>query len=232
MPRRGGRIPPVPLDSRSTRRIALDGAHSANALDVCKALIREVMTWRALGRQVSAVVCCRTPDLENDPEIRSWLGGKSPHAVARIEVKPLSEPVVREIVGPAYEQLGVRQREVLRSAHCLAIWAQLAEGGTLPKFRSATDLMREYWKDRRRELVKCGISAEAANLTLDALVEYMESNARLYAPETLVASRLVVSDALQSLGIVQIAGRSGHFLPPKSLRFPRGRTLVASDPSR
>ena len=48
-------------------------AHSANALDVCKELLRQVRQLRYSGRKIMAVLSCRTFDLENDPEIRNWL---------------------------------------------------------------------------------------------------------------------------------------------------------------
>lgn len=48
--------------------------HSANALDVCKEMVRQVSSFRRDNRNISIVISCRTFDLENDPEIRYWLG--------------------------------------------------------------------------------------------------------------------------------------------------------------
>jgi hypothetical protein len=45
-------------------------SHSANALDVCKQLLGQVRLLRTGGKAITAILSCRTFDLENDPQIR------------------------------------------------------------------------------------------------------------------------------------------------------------------
>ena len=73
-------------------------AHSANALDVCKLLVLEVRNLRDLGRDISVVLACKTFDLEHDPEIKNWLKESSSLKCRRVEVKPLPEEAVKEVM--------------------------------------------------------------------------------------------------------------------------------------
>jgi hypothetical protein len=74
--------------------------HSLNALDVCKALVREVNSLRAVGKKIGVVLACRTYDLDNDPDIKHWLSAntESESRIVRIEVAPFEGGVVESIV--------------------------------------------------------------------------------------------------------------------------------------
>jgi hypothetical protein len=186
-------------------------AHTSGALDVCKSLVREVEALRRLGKSISAVLCCRTFDLEHDPEIREWLASAGNDTSCRVEVKALSDGLVREVVGDRYDALSRRQQEILQSPQMLALWLELEQSEAIVDFSSATELMRKYWTDRCHAARRLGIAESELNMALDAIVKYMESEGRLSAPEGLLANRPATSDALQSLGIIRTASHQTSF---------------------
>jgi len=205
----GGRPAVLILDQLDALRWT--SAHSADALDVCKALVREAQVLCGVEKRVSVILSCRTFDLEHDPEIKGWLGGGEQKQVCKIEVKPLSDAVVKGLVGQPYEDLRDRGKEILRSPQYLAIWVELSKSGPVPPFQSAAQLMREFWQDRRRVLQSLGFSGEEVTAALDAVVDYMEKWSRQDAPRRLLAERPKICDDLTSLGIFRAAGQQIAF---------------------
>ena len=183
-------------------------SHTASSLDVCKVMVREVMSLRSMGKYISVVLSCRTFDVENDPEIKSWLGKETvaDQRYRKIEVKSLPDKSVEEIVknvGGNYEGLTNRQKQILSSPQHLAMWVIILQEGDTPDFQSSTQLMRVFWKNRYQELEKAGVVASDANHVLDMLVNYMEQNGKISAPASLVNNHQRVYTELQSIGIIR-----------------------------
>ncbi len=178
-------------------------AHSANALDVCKELVRQVQSLRQGGRKIAVVLCCKTVDLEHDPEIKSWLADLPGRKFHKVEVKGLTMKTLEKIVGPSINQMSDRQKQILACPQNLAMWMELKATGTMPEFRSATELMRRFWKNRRMILEKAGITNEQMGNVLNALVDYMEGHGKVSAPERIVNDWPNVTRALFSHGILQ-----------------------------
>ncbi|HUY37040.1 MAG TPA: hypothetical protein VMV69_30255 [Pirellulales bacterium] len=198
-------------------------AHAAQGLDVCKELVREVRTQRAFGRNLTAVIACRTFDLQHDPEIRRWLTQTDTGSFKKIEVQKLPDAAVREIVresGVDPDRLTARRLSLLASVQNLAMWAEIVRSETdSPDFDSATQLMREFWRNRRREIEKAGVSPSDRDDLLDLFVDHMEQHATLSAPARLTARSLALATQLQSLGIIQVSGRSVTFCHQSYLDF-------------
>ncbi|WP_295513358.1 hypothetical protein, partial [Thiolapillus sp.] len=72
-----------------------------------------------------------------------------------------------------------------------------------PSFRTATELMRQFWKNRRQHLNKAGISNPQSNAFLEPLINYMECQGKISAPATIVEKTPDVLDAFISFGILQ-----------------------------
>jgi len=178
-------------------------AHSANALDVCKELVRQVQSLRQGGKRIAVVLCCRTFDLEHDPEIKSWLANLPGRKFHKVEVKGLMMKTLEKIVGPSLSQMSDRQKQILACPQNLAMWMELKKTGTIPEFRSATELMRRFWKNRRMILEQTGITGEQMGNVLNALVDYMEGHGKISAPERIVNDWPNVTRALFSHGILQ-----------------------------
>lgn len=199
-------------------------SHSANSLEVCKAIVREATSLRANGKPVSIVLSCRTFDLEHDPEIKSWLenqtrgGGRC----KKIEVKGLSDDAIKTVVtrlGGHFGEFTQRQKDILASPQHLAMWATIAHDGCISNFRSSTELMRHFWANRYQELVKAGVTEDETDGVLDALVNYMERNGRLSAPSSLIANRQRVAHELQTLGVIRTCDKQVTFCHQSYLDF-------------
>lgn len=181
--------------------------HSLGALEVCKALVREVRSFRTCGKQISVVLACRTYDLQNDPEIKNWLQAEKNRAdrLVEIPVGPLSTEAVTSVVKSLLHnanQLSKRQLNILQSPQHLAMWVPIVHERGAFEFQNRVQLMREYWAGRMREMRNRGISEPDANRVLTSLVEYMEHNRCITAPRTLVGDTTVL-DALCGCGLIR-----------------------------
>jgi hypothetical protein len=180
-------------------------AHSSNALDVCRELVGQAQSLRQSEKNIVVILCCRTFDLEHDPEIRNWLANLPGREFRKVEVKALPTKTLEKIVGPSLSQMTDRQKLILACPQNLAIWMELKDAGTTPEFRSTTELMRRFWENRRLVLERAGIPMEQMETALNALVDYMEGHGKISAPERVTANWPKVTKALFSHGILQVS---------------------------
>ena len=187
------------------------GAHSAVAMDVCKELVRQVRSLRHARKKIVIVFACRTFDLENDPEIKNFLADAENQDFVTIPVGEFSDEQLKKIIGRDFDTLRRSQKRILSCPHNLAMWMQLRQDGMKPDFRSATELMRRFWENRRHVLKqKAGISADQIEAFLKPLLDYMESKGEISAPASIVSQNPSTRDLLTSFGILQqSSGRIG-----------------------
>ena len=196
-------------------------AHSSHSLEVCKEVVRETQVLKSMGKPISVILACRTFDLEHDPEIRGWLKHPSLNC-HRIAVKGLSKETVQNIVAELpvdFATMSDRQREILRSPQHLAMWVEMTRADAPPAFLSGTQLMREFWRNRYRVLEENGIPPAESDSVLNALVNYMEQNSRISAPERLVRAHVKTLEALSSLGVIQTSDGRISFCHQSYLDF-------------
>ncbi|MEM8671189.1 MAG: hypothetical protein AAGG48_26945 [Planctomycetota bacterium] len=190
-------------------------SHATEGLDVCKEMVREALAMRSLGQRMSIVICCRTFDLEHDPQIRAWLKSSKDVKLEKVIVKELAETTVRSFVESQdvnYDRMVPKRQELLRSVQNLAIWAEVVRAeDSSPEFDSGTDLMRQFWANRRREIEKAGFANAERDQLLDGLVQYMESNASLCAPVRLIERNEGLVTQLQTQNIIQVDRRTVTF---------------------
>jgi hypothetical protein len=181
-------------------------SHSGAAMDVCKELVRQVRSLRSTGKNVIIVFACRTFDLENDPEIKNLFGDSKKQGITKIPVKEFSDKLLQEILGPDFTSLSNAQKRILSCPHNLAIWMELKKEGAIPVFRSATELMRRFWENRRQILEeRARISADQMNAFLTPLLNYMEDRGEISVPITLAAQNPSIRNAFVSFGILQLS---------------------------
>lgn len=184
--------------------ICWTSAHSDNALDVCKELERHIQLKRLNGDKICIVLSSRTFDLENNPAIRNWLSKKNAQDFDRVEVKQLPAETVQQLVGTSFSMLTHKEKDLLANPLNLSMWLELNRDGIVPRFRTATALMREFWKDRRRILQeKAGITPADIEQVLTPLIDYLEKNGKISAPQRIVEKWPRLVEALFSYGILQ-----------------------------
>lgn len=208
-------------------------SHAAECLEVCKEMLREVVAMRQLGTEITIILCCRTFDLEHDPQIRAWLAPTDKRLVStRIPVEELSDAVVDEVVreiGIDYDRFSARQKELLRTINNLAIWTEVVRSEERsPDFGSQTQLLRVYWQNRFQILESEGISSTDLNALLDRLVDYMENKATLSAPARLIEGHQKIATELQSLGVIRVSCRIVTFAHQTHLDFLIARRALDS----
>jgi len=177
-------------------------SHSPNALDVCKELLRHVRALRQNGRKISVVLCCRTFDLENDPEIRNWLTTPAENGFVKFEVNEFTAKTVQQVVGASFHRLTERQKRVLSCAQNLSIFMELSQRGAVPEFRTATELMSRYWVDFRRKIENTRVGLSEVDAVLNSLVDYLESHGSISAPKRILNTWITTKEAMISRGII------------------------------
>ncbi|MCK4622782.1 MAG: hypothetical protein KAT62_11285 [Desulfuromonadales bacterium] len=192
-------------------------AHSKNALDVCQELVAHVEMLRRNGRAITIVLSCRTFDLEHDPSIRNWLSGSK---YTNVTVKGLADDVLQEIIGPAYLQMSGKVKSLLSVPLNLSIWVELSRSGDVPPFNTSTDLIREFWKRKRLDLeVEAGFPTDKVNQVLFPLVDFMEQNGKISAPERVVTDWPLTVKALRSYGVLQQSSKEISFCHQRYLDY-------------
>lgn len=201
--------------------------HSANALDVCKELIRQVLSFRSDGKSISVVLSCRTFDLEHDPEIRNWLDDRCMPQWTKLEVRFLPETSVRAIAGTVYEEMNGRQKLILSNPQNLAMWVELRNQGNLPPFSSATELMKRFWEIKREQMELNGASVNDINSILGTLVNWLEANGKVSAPIRILSfCSINTLNLFKSLGIIYEQNNKVSFCHQSYLDFLIAEHLV------
>ncbi len=180
--------------------------HSLNAMEVCKSLVREVRSLRDLGGPISVVLACRTYDLQNDPQIKSWLNAEKQKQDQSVEipVSPLTADKVREVarrIGQESVKLTERQVQILQLPQHLAMWVRITRERGAFEFQNRIQLLREFWGDRMRELADRNVMGDRANSALAIIVNYMEKNGTIAAPQSIVDEPILL-DALCAVGLL------------------------------
>lgn len=190
-------------------------SHSAEGLSVCEELIRQTVALRAQGRSVAIVIACRTFDLQQDPLLKTLFAASARFRVEKIEVRELEQSVVVSTarhLGIEVDRLTPRRLSLLQSVQNLAMWIEVVRSESrTPEFDSATGLMREFWKNRRRELEERGISATDRDAALNRIVDHMEQSTALVAPARLLHNNERLTTELQTLGVISISGAQVSF---------------------
>ncbi len=188
-------------------------AHSSEAWDVC----REVISEALLGSTVlKVVVCCRTFDLEHDPQLRGW--EQEIRNLRRIEVEQLSpEEVTAAIQRAADGRAGVpilrpKEQNLLRHIHHLQMWLTIyASAESVRAFDTSWSLMGQFWANRLDELAKGGILRERAEKFEQRFVEAMEGGAVLTAPVRKLGMSQSELDLYQHHHLIQVTASSQTF---------------------
>jgi len=177
-------------------------AHANNSLEVCKEMVRHIRSLQESGKEITVVLSCRTFDLEHDPSIKNWLVVEK--GFVKIEVKELPDKKLKELIGAPFEQMTSKERSLLACPQNLSIWMELKRSGVTASFQNVTSLMQEFWRDRRSKIYKeAGIELSLLEQVLSILIDYMEKNGRISAPERVVSSWPNVIEALCSYGVLQ-----------------------------
>ena len=180
-------------------------SHSAEAWDVCREMMEEALATPGL----KLVVCCRTVDLDHDPQLRAW--EKKSEYLSRVAVNLLEEEDVsasfRRFVGDGDATLPVRARELqlLRHVQHLQMWLAILESrGRITAFDTSWGLLQQFWATRRDALIEGGLTQERVEETEHRLVQALEGGAVLSAPVRKLDMSAEELDRFQTLHLLQV----------------------------
>lgn len=221
------------LDSVSKDRNAvlildqLDGLrwtlpYSREALLVCSELIRQVKHLnREREKEISIIFVCRTYDLENDNNIKALFNKDKDKTVnwKTVEVNEFNDQIVQDIVGPAYNSLTDKLKNLLKLPSNLYIWQQLNNPRESNEFTSTYHLVTEWWNQLVRESVQFGLIESDLTQSKERMVEVFEESGKLTALSSelrinnstidfLVSSGFIVKQDIGTLSIVSFVHQS------------------------
>ena len=180
-------------------------AHSFNSLDVCKELVRQVISLRRDKKDVRVVISCRTFDMEHDPELRNWLSDNKNNGYmwSKIEINPLNVTTIRSNVGETYDQMQDKQKRLLSNPQNLYMWKEL-NSECRSFILSSVDLLRQFWSYKFSQMERSGIAISVIKEILDILINHMEPHGKIAAPCRLLLgySEKAITE-LKSNGIIQ-----------------------------
>jgi hypothetical protein len=190
---------------------------SANS-DVGWHLCLEIIEEALRNPTMTVVVVGRSVDFDDDQRIQHWRRGHEQSKDVEIEsfrVGRIPNEVVSDVVGQYgidYSSLLPRERELLSNAQNLQLWWRLAEDDKVARFSSRADLLKSFWKQSRDKAVqKHNIAINEIDSLLDCIVEYMDQNGRLNAPNILIDRHRQAADVLRSLGIIEEGTGTSRF---------------------
>ncbi len=191
------------------------GAHSSESWALCRRMLEAALELP----DMTVVLACRTFDLDDHPQIRRWeetRRAQAPTQVKRIQVAGLPEDAVRDVVGGFggdYASMSTGQRSLLANAHGLQLWCRLVERGALPsEFATKTDLIQAFWDDCfARAESDAGIPRERLSVVLGKLVEYLDDQRTLIAPELVLRDAPDVRQFLSSQSVIHAPGKGLRF---------------------
>ena len=194
--------------------------HSADALEVCKEMMRQVLSFQRDGRNISIVLACRTFDLNNDKGIKEWLANKDINRLSMIEIQLLPESCVLKLVGSDYEKMNERQRKIIATPQNLSMWVELGKQGELPLFKSSTELMKSFWELKKQKLELNGIAAHDIDKIINELVNWLEKYGKISMPRRLLLScSMVALEVFQSQGVIHEQDKMISFCHQSYLDF-------------
>jgi len=184
------------------------GAEASTAFETCRQMVKEAM----LRKGLRVVACCRTFELENDPQIRSWIE----HDQARkLRVDRLSPQTVREVVsslGADADALSGRQVDLLRTILLLRTWEETVRTSHgVPEFQGERELLDAFWESRLLEAERMGVAWTTLQQVVDEVVDYLDQHNTLVVPRRLFHGRPRVKEVLLSLNVLSQDGSTIQF---------------------
>lgn len=182
------------------------GSHSSNALEICRQLVRQLLSLRQEKIQISIVLACRDFDVQEDAALSSWISSLTSH-LNKISISKLDESIVSNLIKnyEVYSSLTEEKKKTLQIPLWLNIYLTIAERiQSAPQFTNKLELVRLF-RENRLDLLEYShhISKQDAIKLIDIIVEQMSRNSRLNVNEnTLPLGNQNTLHALISVGLL------------------------------
>lgn len=167
------------------------GSHSSNALEICRQLVRQVLSLRQEKIQISIILASRDFDAQEDAALSSWIGSLTNH-LSEISISTLDQSIVSNLIKDyeVYNSLTQEKKKTLQIPLWLNIYLTIAERiQSAPQFTNKLELVRLF-RENRLDLLEFShhISKQDAINLIDVIVEQMSRNSRLNVNENILPS--------------------------------------------
>lgn len=182
------------------------GSHSSNALEICRQLVRQLLSLRQEKIQISIILASRDFDIQEDAALSSWISSLTSH-LNEISISKLDESIVSNLIKnyEVYSSLTEEKKKTLQIPLWLNIYLTIAERiRSAPQFTNKLELVRLF-RENRLELLEYShhITKQDAIKLIDIIVEQMSRNSRLNVNEnTLPSGSQNTLHALISVGLL------------------------------
>lgn len=182
------------------------GSHSSNALEICRQLVRQLLSLRKEKIQISIVLASRDFDIQEDAALSSWISSLTSH-LSEINISKLDESIVGNLIKnyEVYSSLTEEKKKTLQIPLWLNIYLTIAERiQSAPQFTNKLELVRLF-RENRLDLLEYShhISKQDAIKLIDTIVDQMSRNSRLNVNEnTLPSGSQNTLHALISVGLL------------------------------
>ncbi|AZS51040.1 hypothetical protein DM558_09750 [Entomomonas moraniae] len=180
-------------------------SHSNNALDICREIVKQIISLRKQGKDISIVLASRDFDLNEDIALSSWLQCINDNRLD-IKLTLLDENTIIPLVSPyeAYSSLAEEKKEILKIPLWLGIYLSIAKRTqTAPQFNNKLELVRKFWEDRLKQISLCGVTEQEATVFIDDIVTLMINQSQLSISENALSTGTKKQlEALISVGLL------------------------------
>ena len=188
--------------------------HSANALEICKMMIRQAETLnRYEGARITVLLISRTFDLETDAGLQSLAETKCDHYLSwqKIQINEFTDEEVRSFIGSAYDTYPQKLQILLKTPSTLYIWSKLEKEADITSAVTTQELMQKWWNQILDRCTKSEIGKDRIPRLKDKIVSAMNKSSLLSLPSSLFSDDTIEIEKLISEGLLLQNGNKLSF---------------------
>ncbi|MBM6931032.1 hypothetical protein H5999_08190 [[Clostridium] spiroforme] len=162
-------------------------AHSGSALTVCLQLINELKVINSEREtKISLILVCRSYDLENDSGIKNLFKENTGYQWEKINVDFLNDTEIKQVVGPVFDSLSKKIRNLLKVASNLYIWEKLDGTQNNERIEATYHLVKEWWNQIVAEASLNNLDTNTIERIKNNIVTFCDSRGSIAVPCVLV----------------------------------------------
>ena len=186
--------------------------HSAEALGVCKELIRQCNIINQKNRtNISIVFAARTFDLENDIGLKS-LFDSNDNKFSKINVDYLDKEDVINVIGNVYNDLTSRLQQLLVIPSNLYIWTKLDNNDQNHNISSFNKLMKTWEEQILRKSSQINLESKNIIDAISTIVDFMEQSEVFFVYKDLLLRYNSEIEFLISTGLLRCNEKNNTIL--------------------
>jgi hypothetical protein len=172
--------------------VRITGPASSVAWDVANKVMRDAMH----APDITLIVACRSFDLENDPNISSWIDQakrSSSGSVVTFDIGQLAEKELRGVLrqlGVPFDSRSPKTKSLLRHPGTLDAWHRLISAGSqIREFANRTALLNALIRELRQKAVReHAVDERAIAECLASVRDHMQHSGQLSLPMSAVGA--------------------------------------------